>query len=555
MLMVDGLTWFESLVCQSVKAAIADCTIDVGNERTLLIVSTTKGNIDYLASGDNSQWLPGTSAIRIARRIGVTTEPLVVCNACISGVAAIVTARRLLETGCYDTAIVTGCDVVTHFVVSGFQSLKALSATACRPFDMERTGMNLGEGAATLILSTEADGAATGWQIAEGAVRNDAFHISSPSPKGEGCCSAIRYVTAGVDPSTIGAVNAHGTGTLYNDQMESKAVEAAGLSAVPLNSLKGYFGHTLGASGLLETILTMHAIDHRLLPGTLGFQERGVSGRVNISSHPLAVSHSSFVKIVSGFGGGSAAIYCRRGDYSLRENRKALSEYVVAHRVRMTPHGVWIDERPENVGRPENAGRPENEERTENEGRPENEGRTENAGRTENVGKMGDRMLTAIYKQHIGDYPRYYKMDRLSQLGFVASELLLSQERQFGETAKENPRGRDCTERAVVLFCRTSSVWSDRAYAKTIIPGSEYYPSPSLFVYTLPNVVCGEIALRNGYRGETSFYIMHEKDEAMIRRVVRSTFCDTTLQSMVAGWIDYEDENTFEADFKIIYKV
>ena len=136
-------------------------------------------------------------------------------------------------------------------------------------------------------------------------------------------------------------------------------------------------------------------------------------------------------------------------------------------------------------------------------------------------------------------------MDRLCQLGFIASELLLQQ---------ENPRKEQCADRAVVLFNHSSSVWVDREYERTIEVGEDYFPSPSLFVYTLPNIVCGEIALRNGYHSETSFYILNTKDEELMHNVLASTFNDQSLQSIIAGWLDYKDEGNFEADFKLITK-
>ena len=119
-LMMKGMTWFESLVCQSVRQALSKCQTAVAIDRTLFILSTTKANIDTSTSQS-----PADSASRIAAMVGIQTPPLVVCNACISGVSAIITAQRLLLAGFYDTAIVAGCDVVSHFVVSGFQSLKA----------------------------------------------------------------------------------------------------------------------------------------------------------------------------------------------------------------------------------------------------------------------------------------------------------------------------------------------------------------------------------------------------------------------------------------------
>ena len=190
-LMLEGMTWFESLVCQSVRRTLSQCQTDVTTDKTLFVLSTTKANIDTSTSQS-----PAESASRIAALLGIKTPPLVVCNACISGVSAIITAQRLLQAGFYDTAIVAGCDVISHFVVSGFQSLKALSQQLCRPFDIERLGLNLGEAAATIILSNRPQ-SDKHWAILRGAVRNDAYHISSPSPKAAGCTSAIQYVTDG----------------------------------------------------------------------------------------------------------------------------------------------------------------------------------------------------------------------------------------------------------------------------------------------------------------------------------------------------------------------
>jgi 3-oxoacyl-[acyl-carrier-protein] synthase-1 len=137
-------------------------------------------------------------------------------------------------------------------------------------------------------------------------------------------------------------------------------------------------------------------------------------------------------------------------------------------------------------------------------------------------------------------------MDRLSQLGFVTSELLLN---------LEQPRKRACDDRAIVLFNHTSSGWVDKEYAQTIRHRDSYFPSPSLFVYTLPNIVCGEVALRHGYHAETSFYMMDSKNEAMMDDILQSTFSDHTIHSIIAGWIDYQDEQTFEADFKLLSRI
>lgn len=135
-------------------------------------------------------------------------------------------------------------------------------------------------------------------------------------------------------------------------------------------------------------------------------------------------------------------------------------------------------------------------------------------------------------------------MDGLCRLGFLASELLLQ--------AEGKERFTPCEDRAVVLFNHSSSISADRKYLESIQDENNYYPSPSVFVYTLPNIVTGEIAIRNLYHGETSFYILPGKDEQQMQEVMESTFMDQTTKSMLTGWIDYEDEQHFEAELRIV---
>ena len=280
-LKTEGLTRFEAMAYHSIVGALRQTNLDVKAKNVVLILSTTKGNIELLAEqpADKSPIYPGTAAQHIADKLGITTTPITVCNACISGVSAIILALRLLEAQCYDYAIVCGADTQNPFTISGFQSLKAVSDEACKPFDLERTGLNLGEAAATLVLAREPH-QDKGWAIKRGAVRNDAFHISSPSKNGEGARLALAAITEGETAEGLAFINAHGTATMFNDQMESVAIERAGLNEIPVNAYKGYFGHTLGAAGVLETILSMAAADDHTILGTRGFEERGVSGKI-----------------------------------------------------------------------------------------------------------------------------------------------------------------------------------------------------------------------------------------------------------------------------------
>lgn len=313
---VDDCTPFERIAIASIDRALAKADIDVRSEGLLFILSTTKGNVGLLDSRQASSAAAaadrvplGAAAQRIASHFGFRRQPLVVSNACISGLSAQLTAMRLLEAGYCDTAIVCGADVQTRFVVSGFGALKALSPVECRPFDIERCGLNLGEAAATIIYRASRDVVKEdGWVCVRGAVRNDAHHVSSPSPKGEGCYRAIRAAMGGIEADRLAFVNAHGTATLFNDEMEAVALSRAGLLGVPVNSLKGYYGHTMGAAGVLETILSMRAIDCGCIPGTRGFLESGVSQPVLVSADNRPTTKRAFLKLLSGFGGGNAAM-------------------------------------------------------------------------------------------------------------------------------------------------------------------------------------------------------------------------------------------------------
>lgn len=160
--------------------------------------------------------------------------------------------------------------------------------------------------------------------------------------------------------------------------------------------------------------------------------------------------------------------------------------------------------------------------------------------------EKGSAMLTELYRNHIGDYPKFFKMDTLSKLGFVASELLLQAEGQ----SRFEPRD----DRAIIFFNRSASLQADTVYQATIQDMDNYYPSPAAFVYTLPNIVTGEIAIRNKYYGETSFIVLPEYDPKIMAQQLQHAFHDPMTTSILGGWLDCTDENHFEAELYIISK-
>ena len=253
------------------------------------------------------------TAKRVAKYFGNSTTPVVVSNACISGLSAIIAAARALECGRIRCAVVSGVDMLSKFVILGFSSLKALSAEPCRPFDLNRNGLNLGEAAATVILQ-RADSRSKFPKFVAGFVRNDAYHISSPSKTAEGSFHVLSDVLKYVKAADVAFVNAHGTSTLYNDEMEAVAIARAGLDGVPVNSLKGCFGHTLGAAGIVESIISARALQDGTVLKTVGFGEPGVSKKINVADSNTATDKKYFIKLISGFGGSNAAALFKKGE-------------------------------------------------------------------------------------------------------------------------------------------------------------------------------------------------------------------------------------------------
>lgn len=512
---------FETLALRSAQKAIANAQLELKGKRTAFILSSTKGNIEEnISLADSAQ--------RIANQLGIDSKPIVVCNACISGLSALILGNRLIDSGLYDAAIVCGCDTPRQFILSGFQSLKALSPEPCRPFDMERMGLNLGEAAATLILSKNPI-QGNSWRMGDGFIRNDAFHISTPSKTADGLYLSLQRTLESFTKEIsstckqidlkehLAFINAHGTATLFNDQMESVAIGRAGLSELPANAYKSFWGHTMGSAGILETIISMKAIDDDTILGTRGFSELGVSGKMNICAENRPTDKKGFIKMLSGFGGCNATIWAakspERENIALSQIEQQNREFTTTHTIRITPEEVILDQQKLWEGKKE-------------------------LGKQE--GQEHHSLLTSLYKQMIGNYPKFYKMDGLSRLGFVASEILLNAEK--GETDKE---------RAIIFFNHSSSIASDRNYKESINDKDNYFPSPSIFVYTLPNIVTGEIAIRNHFHGETSFFILPDKDERMMEEILQASCRDAQSKSFLTGWIDYEDERHFEADLKI----
>lgn len=309
----DSLTSIEKAMILSAEDALGMTSVDPSSPDTLFVISSTKGNVDLLdsdPSGRDSRIAIWHSAGAVTGHFGNPNAPVCVTNACTSGICAQITALRAIASGQYRNAVVIGADFLSKFIVSGFQCLKALSPERCRPFDKDRTGLNLSEAVGTLVFTSEGRG--IGVALEAGCIRNDANHISAPSRTADGQSAAIKAIVDDNTAADLAFVNVHGTATIYNDAMESVALHDCGLDALPVVSYKSTFGHTLGAAGVIETVISgLSLLDGVVFP-THGYRESGVAYPLNLGSELRKVNGNRFLKIMSGFGGINAATLYKR---------------------------------------------------------------------------------------------------------------------------------------------------------------------------------------------------------------------------------------------------
>ena len=298
---------------------LEDCLLNTGkkisseiisSDKTIVIISTTKGDLEENLNGTIIK-----SARQIQNKFSLKHVPLVISDACASGVIAINTGANLIRAGLYTHAIVIGCDVISDFVLFGFQSLFAISDEPCAPFDRDRKGITLGEGGAAVVLSKEqAIFNEPPVEFLHGTSSNDANHISGPSRTGEGLYRTVKKTLSASDIKTneIDFISAHGTATLFNDDMESIAFDRLGMNNIPLNSFKGYFGHTLGAAGVIETACCIQSMRNNFLIKNQGFKTIGTSKEINVLSENQNKEVGVVLKTASGFGGCNASLLLKK---------------------------------------------------------------------------------------------------------------------------------------------------------------------------------------------------------------------------------------------------
>lgn len=280
---------------------------------TPLVVSSTKAGVDELLGQAIGPWpgQPWDLADIIGKRLGLTGAKVMLSAACASGTLAIINAAQRLVLSEAECVLVVGIDLLSCFVLSGFARLQALALENCRPFDKNRNGLSLGEGAGYLLLATPEAAARNSWpliaQVKAWGAACDAGHITAPCREASGLLTTL---TAGTKQKQfqVGAVNAHGTGTKFNDAMELTAFSAFWEKPPAFHSIKGAIGHCLGAAGVIEAAVALKSLESGVIPPTVGL-EHPEDDSLSVSGQaPLPLRYPSILSTNSGFGGINACV-------------------------------------------------------------------------------------------------------------------------------------------------------------------------------------------------------------------------------------------------------
>jgi 3-oxoacyl-(acyl-carrier-protein) synthase len=380
--------------------------------------------------------------------------------------------------------IVVGADALCEFITSGFASFKSISPAPCKPYDATRDGLTLGEAAGALLLTKNVDMAdGSGIRLSGGAISNDANHISGPSRTGDGLYYAIANAMkeAGVKSEDIGFVNAHGTATRYNDEMESKAIAWACLDNKPLNSVKGYIGHTLGASGVVETIICAEELKAGVVFGTRGFTESDTPHKLTLSAENQSFEKQCCVKTASGFGGCNAAVVLDKENRFVPSNNLARTSTVEAEYTLPQSDLEFAD------------------------------------------------FIRAEFKSFGDSNMKFYKMSDMSKALYVAVENLLKIE-GFSDVEQ--------TRRAIILANKSASLDADIIHQRILNKRLPEGASPAAFVYTLANVAAGEICIRHKIQGDNTFFI-EDKDSGLVQKYATSLIENDKADAVIYGWCEY----------------
>ena len=450
--------------------------------------ATTVGEIDGVESEVFSGASPSDASRisllpqQIAEALGLAGVSVqVVSSACASSTSALALAASAIGRGETTCALVVGCDLISEFVLSGFAALMAVDAEGARPFDAERRGVTLGSAAAfALLMSRERMelerrpclGVIGGW-----GMTCDANHLTGPSRDGAPLAEAIQaaLAMAGCAPDAVAAVCAHGTGTVYNDQMEMLALRRVfGERALPMFSVKGGMGHTLGAAGLAETLLALEFLRRGQLPPTVGLRHASVDAQGWVTEAACPVSPSGVVlKTNSGFGGVNAALALSLTPFAQTEKVREIELSVVGR-------GCCSASGPVPAG---------------------------------------------------GAFALPRNFGRFSAESGLAFHAITQALKEAGLTPDES--GSMCSRVGVIALDRDGSMAANRAYFADYVESGRVLGRGQLFVYTLPTSVAAECAIACRLRGPLLYVAEPEGGDGCALRAARGLLADGLADAVV----------------------
>ena len=316
---VDGLSYHEgeSLVMQMFSRLVERHAIP---EEAMLLFASTVGEVDLLEQSISGTDTPPRAlidtALRLRELLGIRGKTFAISSACASTLAACARARTMIASGEAELIVVAAADAVTEFVYAGFSSLLALDVNGARPFDATRSGLTVGEAAGYLLLTSREYAASHGLTpkaILRGCgLSNDANHMTGPSRDGAGLATAIENAMKQASCATdgIAMIAAHGTGTTFNDAMELKAFKRIFQQPIPIYSVKGALGHTMGSAGLIQVITACEAMHARVTPLTVGMQtpDPDAVAWAHTAAMPWETGRDAALIVNAGFGGVNAAV-------------------------------------------------------------------------------------------------------------------------------------------------------------------------------------------------------------------------------------------------------
>jgi len=295
----------------------------------IAIVGTTSGGMSFgenfyrsLGNGNGcsaaliANYPPQKQIVDAMEKFGINVPAEVIANACASGTNAIGHAFNAIRAGRYQRILAGGYDALSELVFVGFDSLQAATPEKCRPFDCNRSGMVLGEGAALFALEELETACSRGTEILGEiigyGISTDNHHLTQPNPDGSGPRRAMEQALAQarLAPDQVGYINAHGTATILNDSAEGKAIMEL-FGSVPVSSTKSMMGHSLGAAGAIEAAVTLLALQHQFLPPNINFRESDLSLNV-VANEAREAQFDCAVSNSFGFGGTNATIVFRK---------------------------------------------------------------------------------------------------------------------------------------------------------------------------------------------------------------------------------------------------